>query len=299
MTANPPLLSICPLCGDPGFDEMYRFEPALWIPGRVVRCSGCGAVYKKPSAEARPLWDYYRDSKYRELHYWAFDQAAARALQRTLDAVVSVTGSPGSRSLLEIGCGTGQFLQLAQQRGFDVSGVELNAEHAAEARRRTNGGPILCGDFMIESFDRQFDVIAMLDLIEHLPDPLAALRRSYELLKPGGHVVVYTPNHSGITPRVADLAYRVTGGAVAGPVKEIFDCLHVVFFDVASLRSALERSGFGVARLMLSPYDPSRNDQATGVSAVAVRLLESVGSVCFGQFRMLMLGRKPEAGVRG
>lgn len=278
---------------------MYRFEPAVWIPGRVVRCTGCRAIYKKPSAEARPLWDYYRDSKYRDLHYWSFDEAAGRALQRTLDAVVSVTGNPGSRSLLEIGCGTGQFLELAQQSGFDVSGVELNADHVAEARRRTSGSPILCADFMTESFDRRFDVVAMLDLIEHLPDPLAALRRSYDLLTPGGYVVVYTPNHSGITPRVADLLYRATGGGMAGPVKEIFDCLHVVFFDVNSLRTALERSGFGVARLVLSPYDPSRNDQATGVSAMAVRWLETVGSVCFGQFRMLMFGRKPEAAVTG
>jgi SAM-dependent methyltransferase len=277
---------------------MYRFEPALWIPGRVVRCTACGAVYKKPSPDARPLWDYYRDPKYRELHYWSFDEAAARALERTLDAIVSVTGDPASRTLLEIGCGTGQFLQLAQQRGFEVSGVELNADHVAEARSRTNGSPIVCGDFMTEPFDRRFDVIAMLDLIEHLPDPLRALRRSCELLKPGGHVVVYTPNHGGITPRVADLAYRVTRGSVAGPVKEIFDCLHVVFFDVRSLQSALERSGFGVTRLVLSPYDPSRNDQATGVSALAVRMLEAAGSVCFGQFRMLMFGQKPKPDVR-
>ena len=278
---------------------MYRFEPAVWIPGRVVRCTDCGTVYKRPSADARPLWDYYRDSNYRELRYWSFDEPAARTLPRILDAVVSLIGEPRSRSLLEVGCGTGQFLQLAQQRGLDVSGVELNADHASEARSRTNGGPIVCGEFMTESFDRQFDVIAMLDLIEHLPDPLAALRRSYELLKPGGYVVVYTPNHGGITARVADLAYRATRGSLAGPVIEIFDCLHVVFFDVGTLRSALERGGFSVARLVLSPYDPSRNDQATGVSAMAVRMLEALGSVWFGQFRMLMFGRKPEAEVGG
>ena len=299
MTLNPQPLSICPLCRNPAFDEMYRFEPALWIPGRVVRCTGCGTVYKRPSADARPLWDYYRDANYRDLHYWSFHEAAARALPRILDAVVSLIGEPRSRSLLEVGCGTGQFLQLAQQRGLDVSGVDLNADHVGEARSRTNGRPIVCGDFMTESFDRQFDVIAMLDLIEHLPDPLAALRRSYELLRPGGYVVVYTPNHGGITARVADLAYRATRGSIAGPVIEIFDCLHVVFFDVETLRSALERSGFSPAKLMLSPYDPSRNDQATGASALAVRMLEALGSVWFGQFRMLMFGRKPEADLRG
>jgi 2-polyprenyl-3-methyl-5-hydroxy-6-metoxy-1,4-benzoquinol methylase len=133
----------------------------------------------------------------------------------------------------------------------------------------------------------------MLDLIEHLPDPLTALRRCYELLEPGGYVVVYTPNHGGLTARVADLAHRASGGLVAGPAIEIFDCLHVVFFDVKTLRAALERSGFSVARVAQSPYDPSRNDQATGASAFVVRMLETLGSMWFGQFRMLMFGRKP------
>lgn len=290
---DPHELSSCPLCGDPAFHERYRFEPARWIPGRVVRCDGCGAVYKKPSADAKPLWDYYRDPTYRDLRYWSFDEPAARALQRILDALVSVVGQGRSRALLEVGCGPGQFLQLAKQRGFDVAGVELNADHAAEARDRTNGSQIFCGDFMTQPFTRRFDLVLMLDLIEHLPDPLAALRRCYELLEPGGYVVVYTPNHGGLTARIADLAHRATGGSVAGPVIEIFDCLHVVFFDVKTLRAALERSGFSVARVVQSPYDPSRNDQATGASAIVVRMLETLGSIWFGQFRMLMFGRKP------
>ena len=170
---------------------------------------------------------------------------------------------------------------------------------AEQARRHTGDSPVVCGDFMTQDFGRRFDVIAMLDLIEHLPDPLAALRRSHELLQPGGFLVVYTPNHAGITTRVADLAYRISGGAIAGPVNEIFDCLHVVFFDVKSLRSALERSGFHVAKLRLSPYDPERNDQAQGASALVVRVLEAMGPLLFGQFRMLMFGRKPAAAVTG
>ena len=55
----------------------------------------------------------------------------------------------------------------------------------------------------------------------------------------------------------------------------------------------MERSGFSVARVVQSPYDPSRNDQATGASAMVVRMLETLGSMWFGQFRMLMFGRKP------
>ena len=291
-------LAACPLCGEGRCYELYRFEPAQWIPGSVVRCANCATVYKKPSAAARPIANYYSDPRYGALNYWSFEEQATRTLRRILGSLVSLVGSNGSRSLLEIGCGPGRFLELAQERGFEVSGIELNAALADEARKRTGGRPIICDDFMTAPFSGQFDVIAMLDLIEHLTDPLAALRHSYEMLKPGGYLLVYTPNHKGLTVRVADLAYRATRGSIAGPVIEIFDCLHIVFFDPDSLRFALERSGFQLSKSVFSPYDPARNDQATGVSAYAVRGLEALGRILYGQFRMLMVGQKPYDPVR-
>jgi SAM-dependent methyltransferase len=283
-------LSVCPLCGEVKSRELYRFEPALWIPGTVVRCAACAGVYKKPSPTARPIAEYYRDTSYHELEYWSFEAEAARALRNIRDSLVSVVGKPDSLSLLEVGCGPGQFLKMAQESGFQVNGVELNAGNAAEARERTGGATIICDDFLSMPGDRRYDVIAMLDLIEHMPDPIAALRRSYELLKPGGYIAVYTPNHGGITVRVADLLYRL---GMKGPVTEIFDCLHLTFFDVPSLRGALERSGFEFVKTVLRPYAPERNSQATGASATALRVLEACGSAVFGQFRMLMFGRKP------
>src|SRR5262245_31046505 len=107
-------LTACPLCGEGRCLELYRFEPSRWIPGSVVRCSTCGTVYKKPSADARPIADYYSDPRYGALNYWSFEEQATRILQRILGSMVSVVGSGDSRSLLEIGCGPGRFLQLAQ-----------------------------------------------------------------------------------------------------------------------------------------------------------------------------------------
>lgn len=286
------ILQKCPLCGDPRGRTLYRFDPARWIPGEVIRCAGCAAVYKKPSAAARPLADYYRDLSYQNLGYWSeYEERAFMALRRIRDAVTAAIGPGANRSLLEVGCGPGKFLKLAQQAGFEVSGVDLGEDLVRQAREQT-GGNIVCGEFMTQPFDRRFDVVAMLDLIEHLPDPLAAVRRAYDLLNPGGSLVVYTPNHGGITTRVADLAYRLSGGAVAGPVAEIFDCLHVVFFDVRSLRTTLEKGGFELTKTLLYSYDPERNDQATGVSAWGVRALELFGPLAGGRFRTLMIARR-------
>jgi SAM-dependent methyltransferase len=135
--------SACPLCGNSTVRELYRFEPARFIPGQVVRCVNCGCIYKKPSQNAKPIGDYYRDPRYHDLDYWSFEGQAERALRQVLDTVLSVLGHAGSRSLLEVGCGPGQFLKMAQEAGFDVSGVDLNSSHATEAGERT-GAKVIC-----------------------------------------------------------------------------------------------------------------------------------------------------------
>ncbi len=70
-------------------------------------------------------------------------------------------------------------------------GVELAADCAAEAARLTNV-PVVAGDFLAADLPDGFDVITMFDVIEHMRDPLACLRRAAELLVPGGLLVIET-----------------------------------------------------------------------------------------------------------
>jgi SAM-dependent methyltransferase len=283
-------LTACPLCGDVAGRELYRFEPALWIPGRVIRCASCRTVYKKPSEAAKPVAEYYQESRYQELDYWSHEDETLSMLNKIRDSILRTLGSGTGRTLLDVGCGPGLFLGLAQEAGFEVTGVELNPQLALRAKARTNGAQIIVSDFIKLPTDRSFDVISMLDLIEHLPDPLAALRHARQMLKPGGHIVLYTPNHRGIICRFADAAYRVSGGRFQRPVVEIFDCLHVVFFDISTLNLALRKTGFQVIETATWGYDPGRSVQATGPWSLGVRSLETIGGIIFGKFRILMFG---------
>lgn len=281
---------MCPICGAEGYREMYRFEPARWIPGRVVRCDGCGTVYKIPSPTARPLTEYY-DGSYADSDYWRQEEAALRALEKILGAMIANLGTSGL-SLLDIGCGPGVFLVLAQRAGYEVSGLELNPELAQKARERT-GAEVVVGDIATADLGgRTFDVITLLDLIEHVPDPVAILRRCRIWLKPGGHLVVYTPNHSGLIVRTAEALRRLTIGRLSGPIVEIFDCTHVVFFDDRTLRLALAKAEYRFDRTVLLKYDPTRSNQATGVAAVVLRGIEALSPLVRGQFRLLSFAAK-------
>lgn len=97
--------------------------------------------------------------------------------------------------VLEIGCGEGHLGRLLRSRGHFVAGVELVPSVAEKAK--TNLDEVFCGD--IERVDlpwgaNSFDVIVMADVLEHLVDPWAALKKLTALLSPGGRVVASIPN---------------------------------------------------------------------------------------------------------
>jgi 2-polyprenyl-3-methyl-5-hydroxy-6-metoxy-1,4-benzoquinol methylase len=278
----------CPLCGSSAARLLYRFERSRWIPGTVVRCAGCRVIFKQPSS-AIPLAEYY-DAGYAALDYWNEAAASTRALERLLAGVMRVT-PPAGATLLDIGCGAGSFLGLAKSAGYRVTGLEVNPQLAERAR--TTGAEIVVADIASMALGaRRFDVVTAFDIIEHLLDPIDMLARCADLLVPGGHLAVYTPNHASLIARTASFLYSMSGGRVRGPVAEIFDGLHVVFFDPRTLRMAIERARLAIVASEMIKYDPARSNQAGRVSAAALRLLEAVSPLVHGQFRMFMIARK-------
>lgn len=286
-------MNICPICSSSQSGELYRFELARWIPSTVVKCDDCGTVYKIPFDLAKPLTSYY-DELYAELPGWEQDEIGALPVFTHIRDLIEAESNGSARTLLDVGCGPGSFLHLARRVDLEVTGLELNPILAKRARART-GAEVIQGDFLsAELRGRQFDVVTMLDLIEHLQDPIVALKQCRCLLKPGGRLILYTPNHSGLIVRIAQAGYRLSGTRWSGPVAEIFDCTHVTFFDARTLGLAVEKAGFETVRTILSRYDPSRTQQAKGIQASALKVIEAVSPLVRGQFRILMIARNPQ-----
>lgn len=249
-------------------------------------------VFKQPVSGAQPVSAYYDDA-YAESDYWNDEPATTRALGALLAAVAGV--APVGATLLDIGCGAGAFLRIARAAGYRVTGLELNASLAQRARD-TSGAEVVVGDAGCTTLaGRRFDVVTVLDLIEHVPDPVGVLRRCADALTPGGHLVVYTPNHSSVIARAASGVFRMSGGRVRRPVTEIFDGLHVAFFNRRTLRLAVEKASLAVVRVSMIKYDPARSRQAGPVASGILRLLEAVSPLVEGQFRILLIARRPDA----
>jgi SAM-dependent methyltransferase len=109
--------------------------------------------------------------------------------------------------LLDVGCGAGELLGHLSELGWEVVGIEPDPDAAAQARKR--GVDVRVGNLDDAPFPAMsFDVVSLVHVIEHVPDPLATLRHVHELLRPGGKVILVTPSVSSLGARIFGPAWR-------------------------------------------------------------------------------------------
>jgi 2-polyprenyl-3-methyl-5-hydroxy-6-metoxy-1,4-benzoquinol methylase len=136
--------------------------------------------------------------------------------------------------LLDVGCGPGAFLRAAREAGFDVCGLEPAWLPSLWGRRKLG---LDIRTVKLEQFkpENNFDVVVCLHVIEHIPDPVRALKRMSDLCKSDGIVMLATPNLGCQKAREMGVKWEAVGPAD-----------HLFLFDGKSLRMLAERSGLDV-----------------------------------------------------
>jgi predicted TPR repeat methyltransferase len=146
-------------------------------------------------------------------------------------------------SLLDIGCYTGVFLDVASRRGYDVEGLELSRWAAAIARGRGHRVTEGCVD-VLEQQGRQYDTITAFDVLEHLADPATALRAIRARLSPDGCLVATVPDMQSWHARLL------------GRRHWLVVTMHVQYFTRETLRRLLRSCGY--SRVDISSAPPYR-----------------------------------------
>ena len=187
----------------------------------------------------------------------------ANGLKRESDFLrfMTLAGEPTGK-LLDVGCGGGRFLNRMKKHGWQVEGTDFDEQAARNVSRRygirTHVGDLTQCTLPANSFD----VITMSQTIEHLYDPQATLRESLRILKPGGLLVMTTPNALSL------------GAAEFGQFWRGWEApRHLHLFSVESLRRLTQRSGFDVIEARTCSagsavvYRVSRANQQSGRSS--------------------------------
>jgi 2-polyprenyl-3-methyl-5-hydroxy-6-metoxy-1,4-benzoquinol methylase len=138
--------------------------------------------------------------------------------------------------LLDVGCGSGQFLGRMCDLGWEVAGVEPDPVAARVAARRFH---VTAGTLEQARLpEGHFDVVTMSHVVEHLPDPVTTLRECRRILRPGGRLLLYTPNAASMGSRTFGRHW-----VAWDPPR------HLLVFTPEAVRRTLARAGFEVERV--------------------------------------------------
>lgn len=238
----------CNLCGSFEATEVFastlpadlslaltkRFAPADHASGhdRIIRCTHCGLVFSNPRIKREYIWQGYSDAV--DMKYATQSEERMDTFKCALKKIEKYCPKRGR--MLDVGCAAGFFLKVAKEAGWEAYGIEPNKGLAQFGAERY-GVHISSKDFLESDFaPRSFQVITFWDVLEHVTDPSAYVRRAFELLAPGGYLFVNFPDFGS---RLA----RWTGEKwwFLSPV-------HIFYFDRRTLRSMLEKCGFSLDR---------------------------------------------------
>jgi 2-polyprenyl-3-methyl-5-hydroxy-6-metoxy-1,4-benzoquinol methylase len=158
---------------------------------RYVRCSACDLVFLYPRSHRDQVEEYFRDQYDGDYGETEASDDRLPVFASVLDHVSAHRKPPGT--LLDIGCGDGDFLVLCRQSGWTCAGIELSRRAAARAAKR--GFTMLAP----ESLERregigQFDIVTLINVLETVADPFAMLRQVADVLTADGLVVVRATN---------------------------------------------------------------------------------------------------------
>ena len=197
----------------------------------IVQCSQCGLLYENPREVEK-----VSDKKYEDVEdptYEVETPGRIRTFSKLMDGLAQHATVPGK--MLDIGCYTGVFLDVAKQRGWETHGVEPSRWASEKARQK--GHQVVNAPLQKAGLQPQsFDMVTIWDVIEHLQDPQGQLKLAFDVLKPGGVFGLSTMD-------VGCMFAKLTGRHWPW-----FMRMHFYYFTPASMGRMLRAAGFEVIR---------------------------------------------------
>ena len=214
------MTSNCPICSQHGKPAYTGKDLLMGIPGEYhySECTACGAIFQTPMPTPEEIatfypeeYEPYKPGRSKEKNplekailrvkygYTHLEDALPDWLGRLTSYILyrdSTTFTTDGK-LLDIGCGGGKYLQSMQRLGWSAEGVEFNS--SAVQTCRDMGLTVFQGKLSEARFpDNTFDVVTARHVIEHIPCPNPFAKEIFRILKPGGLMILRTPNSKAL-----------------------------------------------------------------------------------------------------
>jgi 2-polyprenyl-3-methyl-5-hydroxy-6-metoxy-1,4-benzoquinol methylase len=225
-------LEACPACGVRDADTAEL---------GLRRCAACGTVYAPEYADPDEVFveGYFEG----DAGSYGIDTAHPRfqafMAEVCAQSCAFIESLMPVGSLLDVGCGGGELLRAAVARGWRAAGAEPMPEAAELARSRAPGADVRTGLSSEVGFEeRSFDVVCAFHVLEHMPDARAFLGELARFARPGGLVVVETPNYASRLRRVQGERWL-----------HLRPLEHLVHFTPQTMRAAIAGAGLEPIRV--------------------------------------------------
>jgi SAM-dependent methyltransferase len=263
----------CCACGNTRLSNSEEFPTHS-----ILICTSCGSLFEEYLPSIEEISACYGIYSYRFRK--TVNPSTQLSYNKILDYFESIMGSPGS--VLDIGCGQGDFLVSATKKGWKAQGTEYS-ESAIQ----------LCVNYGLDVYSLEssrsmlqgsYNLVTLFEVVEHLLCPNSVLSEAYQLLQPGGFLYITTPNASSLL-RLLE--------------KDNFQILrypeHLIVFTPSGLRSILASTGFEVLRIYTTGFDLERFVKF--MRSLHHRIFHSIPSRIYGTKRVKMRMDKSESPV--
>ena len=273
-----------------------------WESISVVRCTSCSLYYASPM----PYWSaddfrvLYSSEYFSETNPWWIEYRLKQVCKR-LDLLESVVCCDAA-AFLDVGCGHGHALNEAVKRKWMATGLEPSPFLAAQAQQRLGK----MATILVESLENNnlplesYDTIYLDSVLEHLPNPVSAIRTIQRLLKVGGAAYILVPNAEALAHNLTTIYFNLKRRRNVCPrIIPLCRPYHLIGFTIRSFKEIFNKNGLDIIRFnTIRGTEPWRKDVKYGSKNLKGRIFCALECLIWSVGGLLGRGTQIEALVR-
>ncbi len=290
--------SKCPLCNSENLIDFFKINKL-----NFNECKLCHFRFMNPYLSNQGMRILYENSEtlsqinpaLERYYEYQTNLKISRTLmdyKKVLEFVSKKLPSSASKpKLFEVGYGNGSFLLEAIRSGWEVDGIETSKQNS-ESLKKEYGLNVQCGTF--DDFEpprERYQMVALWDVIEHTMHPRPYVKKAYDMLVPGGLLVLSTPNISGLLNQVAERLYFLSMGRIKSAIKQLYVFEHVGYYTPQTLGRLVSMEEFEIKKKIFAETDLERYEFSP-VLKLCLWIFFFIAKLMNRQNRMILIAQK-------